>query len=175
MQKEYSKEELWKIYDKLPEELKEVIFSEGTSDNIFNICSRNGIADERISKVAKYVGRVLMGLLPPNEFLETLEKELKLEKEISKLMQDEDVTRKSGVYQYVLTRDEKYLNLRAFTDKMKRESYERQKGVCPKCKKKFEIDEMEADHIKLWSEGGKTIAENCQMLCKDDHREKSKK
>jgi hypothetical protein len=34
---------------------------------------------------------------------------------------------------------------------------------------------MEADHIKLWSEGGKTIDENCQMLCKDDHREKSKK
>ena len=89
MQKEYSKEELWKIYDKLPEELKEVIFSEGTSDNIFNICSRNGIADERISKVAKYVGRVLMGLLPPNEFLETLEKELKLEKEITKGINEE--------------------------------------------------------------------------------------
>ena len=110
-----------------------------------------------------------------NEFKDKKFDSIKLEKEISKLMQDEDVTRKSGVYQYVLTRDEKYLNLRAFTDKMKRESYERQKGVCPKCKKKFEIDEMEADHIKLWSEGGKTIAENCQMLCKDDHREKSKK
>ncbi len=24
---------------------------------------------------------------------------------------------------------------------------------------------MEADHITPWSKGGKTIAENCQMLC----------
>jgi len=49
-------------------------------------------------------------------------------------MQDEDVTKKSGIYPYVLTRQEKYLNIRAFTDKMKRETYERQKGKCKKCK-----------------------------------------
>ncbi|MDD4901273.1 MAG: DUF262 domain-containing protein [Patescibacteria group bacterium] len=99
----------------------------------------------------------------------------KLEEEIKELMQDEDVTKKSGIYPYVLTRQEKYLSIRAFTDKQKREAYEKQKGKCKKCKKHFEIEEMEADHIKLWSEGGKTIAENCQMLCKTDHREKSGK
>src|SRR3989339_900335 len=97
----------------------------------------------------------------------------KLEKEITKLMQDEDVTKKSGIYPYVLTRQEKYLNIRAFTDKQKREAYEKQKGVCKKCKKRFEIEEMEADHIKPWHEGGKTIAENCQMLCKQCNRTKS--
>jgi hypothetical protein len=42
-------------------------------------------------------------------------------------MQDEDVTKKSGIYSYVLTRKEKFLSIRAFTDKQKRESYERQK------------------------------------------------
>ncbi len=99
----------------------------------------------------------------------------KLEKEIVKLMQDEDVTKKSGIYPYVLTEQEKWLSIRAFTDKMKREAYERQKGICKKCKKRFEIDEMEADHIKPWHEGGKTIAENCQMLCKQDNRTKSGK
>lgn len=99
----------------------------------------------------------------------------KLEKEISELMQDEDVTKKSGIYPYVLTRQEKYLNIRAFTDKIKREAYERQKGICKKCKKHFEIEEMEADHIRPWHEGGKTIAENCQMLCKEDNRRKSGK
>ena len=61
----------------------------------------------------------------------------KLEAEIKDLMQDEDVTKKSGTYPYVLTRQEKYLNIRAFTDKMKREAYERQKGICKKCKKHF--------------------------------------
>ncbi len=99
----------------------------------------------------------------------------KLEKEITGLMQDEDVTKKSGIYPYVLTRREKYLNIRAFTDRMKREAYERQKGICPFCKKHFEIEEMEADHIKPWHEGGKTIAQNCQMLCKEDNRRKSGK
>ena len=99
----------------------------------------------------------------------------KLEKEITKLMQDEDVTKKSGIYEYVLTRNEKYLNIRAFTDKQKREVYEKQKGVCAKCKKLFEIEEMEADHIKPWHEGGKTTSENCQMLCKQDNRTKSGK
>ena len=97
----------------------------------------------------------------------------KLEKEVAKLMQDEDVTKKSGTYPYVLTRKEKYLSIREFTDKMKRETYERQKGICVKCGKHFAIEEMEADHITPWHEGGKTISANCQMLCKKDNRIKS--
>jgi hypothetical protein len=113
-----------------------------------------------------------------NQFKGKIFDSKKLEKEISELMQDEDVTKKSGIYEYVLTRNEKFLNIRAFTDKMKREAYERQKGICPHCKgenkkKKWEIEEMEADHIKPWHEGGKTISENCQMLCKQDNRTKS--
>jgi hypothetical protein len=84
MEKEYTKEELWKIIEKLPDELKEVIFSEKTAEDIFNICTRNRIEDERMSKVAKYVGRVLMGLLPPSEFENTLEKEVGIEKEAAK-------------------------------------------------------------------------------------------
>lgn len=99
----------------------------------------------------------------------------KLETEITRLMMDEDVTKKSGIYPYVLTRQEKYLNIREFTEKMKRESYERQKGVCVKCKKHFEIEEMEADHITPWREGGKTTSGNCQMLCRQDNRIKSDK
>ncbi|MBI2033360.1 MAG: HNH endonuclease, partial [Candidatus Levybacteria bacterium] len=98
----------------------------------------------------------------------------KLESEISKLMMDEDVTKKSGIYLYILTRQEKYLSIRAFTDKMKREAYERQKGICSVCKKHWDISEMEADHITPWVEGGKTATENCQMLCRDCNRRKGK-
>ncbi|MFA5210980.1 MAG: DUF262 domain-containing protein [Patescibacteria group bacterium] len=108
-----------------------------------------------------------------NEFKNGKFDSKKLEKEIVKLLQDEDVTKKSGVYSYVLTGDEKYLNIRAFTPNQKREAYEKQKGICKKCKEHFEIDEMEADHIKPWSKGGKTISENCQMLCKECNRRKS--
>ena len=104
----------------------------------------------------------------------------KLEVEVAGLMQDEDVTKKSGIYPYVLTKQERYLSIRAFNDKMKREAYERQKGICAArkalCKNAhFDIGEMEADHITPWHEGGKTTAENCQMLCKQDNRTKSGK
>lgn len=98
-----------------------------------------------------------------------------LEDEISKLMEDEDVTNKKGIYTYVLDRKEKSLNIREFSKNQKREAYERQKGICPVCKEHFEIDEMEADHITPWHEGGKTSTENCQMLCKEDNRRKSGK
>jgi 5-methylcytosine-specific restriction endonuclease McrA len=90
-------------------------------------------------------------------------------------MQDEDVTKKSGIYEYVLTRNEKYLSIRAFTDKMKREAYERQQGICTHCRGHFDLSEMEADHITPWHSGGKTISENCQMLCKNCNRVKSGK
>ena len=110
-----------------------------------------------------------------NEFKDTGQDADKLEAEIKELMQDEDVSKKSGIYPYVLTRQEKHLNIRAFTDKMKREAYEKQKGICSKCKEHFELDEMEADHVKPWHEGGKTFSENCQMLCKDCNRRKSGK
>lgn len=110
-----------------------------------------------------------------NEFKDKKLNPAKLEEEIAKLMQDEDVSKKSGVYPYILTKQEKHLNIRTFNDKMKREAYERQKGICTKCGEHFELEEMEADHITPWHEGGKTNAGNCQMLCKQDNRTKSGK
>jgi hypothetical protein len=99
----------------------------------------------------------------------------KLEQEIQKLMLDDDVSNKKGIYPYVLTRTEKYLNIREFTSNQKRETYEKQQGICAKCGKHFEIQEMEADHITPWHLGGKTSNENCQMLCLDCNRTKSGK
>jgi len=81
---EYTKEQFWKLYEKLPEELKDSIFSEETAENIGNICERNKVEGEKISGVAKYTGRVLLGVLPPDEFQTTLEKEVRLKKEVAK-------------------------------------------------------------------------------------------
>ena len=99
----------------------------------------------------------------------------KIEAETAKLILDDDVTKKSGIYPYILTRDEKYLSVRAFTDAQRQKVYEKQKGICVACKKHFEISKMEADHITPWHEGGKTMEENCQMLCKNCNRTKSGK
>jgi hypothetical protein len=97
----------------------------------------------------------------------------KLEKVVESLMLDDDVSNKKGIFTYILTRNEKHLNLRAFTESQKRVAFEKQQGICAKCNKKFEITDMEADHITPWSKGGKTSPENCQMLCKECNRRKS--
>jgi len=110
-----------------------------------------------------------------NEFKDRKLDAKNLAKDVARLMEDDEVEKKSGIYPYLLTKDERYLNLRAFSDKEKREAYERQKGKCVKCRKKFDIGDMEADHIKPWHLGGKTNAANCQMLCKEDNRRKSGK
>jgi hypothetical protein len=99
----------------------------------------------------------------------------KLEEEILTLMIDDEVTKKSGIYPYILTRNEKYLNLRIFTEGQKREAYENQSGICSKCGKHFELNETEADHINPWIKGGKTNSENCQILCQNCNRHKSDK
>ena len=98
-----------------------------------------------------------------------------IEDEVARLMADDDVTKNKGIYLYVLTREEKHLNMRAFTDNQKRSAYEQQKGICPICKEHFALEEMEADHITPWHEGGKTDADNCQMLCREDNRRKGGK
>ena len=100
-----------------------------------------------------------------------------LESEVKKLMMDDDVTKKSGIYEYLLSgkKVEKVLSIRSFTESQKRVAYEKQNGVCPICGKKHDFDEMEADHITPWSLGGKTIPENLQMICKSCNRTKSNK
>ncbi len=104
-----------------------------------------------------------------------------LEERIVELMSDDDVTKRSGIYEYLLSGNEKYLNIRAFTENEKRKVYERQQGICPHCraegreKIRYDISEMEADHITPWREGGKTNTENCQMLCREHNRRKSDK
>ena len=108
-----------------------------------------------------------------NQFKDIVVDTADLEKEISALMVDDDVTNRKGIYTYVLTGQEKYLSVRAFDNRMKRTAYERQAGICKICGKHFEIEEMEADHITPWSQGGKTLSENCQMLCRECNRRKS--
>jgi hypothetical protein len=93
-----------------------------------------------------------------------------LEVRVKELMQDSEIQKRSGIYEYVLTGDEHALNLRMFDDNMKRAAYERQNGICPQCGEHFEYSEMDGDHIVPWRMGGKTVADNCQMLCVRDNR-----
>lgn len=126
------------------------------------------------TKKRKFMKGVDWGYLY-NKYKEEKYDTKKIEEETAKLILDDDVTKKSGIYPYILTRDEKYLSIRAFSDSIRQKVYEKQKYKCVVCGKQFEISAMEADHITPWHEGGKTSVENCQMLCKEDNRRKSGK
>lgn len=90
-----------------------------------------------------------------------------LEIKIQHLMGDEDVTKKSGIYEYLLTGDERKLNIRAFDRRTQLAAYERQGHKCAICGEEFAFEQMHGDHIIPWSKGGHTTPENCQMLCRD--------
>lgn len=98
-----------------------------------------------------------------------------LAKRVLELQDDDDVQSNRGIYEYLLDGQEKHLNLRSFSDKEKKKKYNEQHGMCPYCGKHFEEDQMEGDHILPWHDGGKTVYENLQMLCKKCNRTKSGK
>ncbi|MEG2694545.1 MAG: DUF262 domain-containing protein [Acinetobacter sp.] len=97
----------------------------------------------------------------------------KLEDQIIELIDDDEVQSTKGIYPYLLTGKEKYLSLRAFSEKDKQKMYQKQGGICPACNDKFELSQMDADHIIPWVKGGKTNLDNGQLLCKKCNQTKS--
>jgi len=89
MPEKYTKEQLWELYQKLPPELQEAIFSEETANNIYSVCEKNGIVDDKIPKIAKLTGDILLGLLPPEDFQASLELDLDLKSDLAKKISQE--------------------------------------------------------------------------------------
>ena len=98
-----------------------------------------------------------------------------LGKRISNLMRDSEIQKQNGIIPYVLTGDEHWLDLRAFPDDIKLAVWEEQGHRCTLCGKEFDYEFMEGDHITPWRDGGRTVKENCQMLCRECNRRKSAK
>ena len=98
-----------------------------------------------------------------------------LEAKIKKLLLDVDIKKPKGIYEYLLSGNEEALQIRTFNKAEKIKQYEKQRGTCNKCNKKFEFSEMEADHIIPWSKGGKTELNNLQILCMPCNRKKGGK
>ena len=100
-----------------------------------------------------------------------------LEREVSRLMADDDVQRKSGIYEHLLSdgKRESALNIRKFTDSQKRAAYEWQDGKCANCGKAFACEEMHGDHKMPWTKGGRTDPANLQLLCRSCNWKKGAK
>ena len=98
-----------------------------------------------------------------------------LAERISALLRDGEIQKPQGIIPYVLDGDERHLDLRAFSEDIRLAVYEEQGGRCVLCGREMDETFMEADHIVPWSRGGRTVRENCQMLCRDCNRRKSAK
>ena len=76
---EYSKKEIWELYQNLPTELQAALFSSENADRIYKVCLENNIKEEKIiSDIAKEVGYVFLGLTPPNELEQVFKKDIGL-------------------------------------------------------------------------------------------------
>ena len=103
-----------------------------------------------------------------------------MKEEVRLLHEDDEVQKNKGIYEYLLCKEYdpfagRLLNLRVFDKRDKMAVYSKQNGICPICGLKFTFEEMEGDHIKPWSKGGKTTIDNCQMLCKACNSKKKNK
>lgn len=114
----------------------------------------------------------------------------KVSAEVHKLYADPYVKNRKGIFEYILggSTDTKLLEVRVFDDAIKKSTYATQTTAaekkhtsnCPLCAvghdaskdRIWKLDEMDADHVAAWSKGGKTLAKNCQMLCKTHNRAK---
>lgn len=113
-----------------------------------------------------------------------------LDTEVDALLGDPSVSKRKGIYEYLLgdKKDPQLLAIRLFDEKTKAAAYQRQTknaektglSNCPLCAvgdnanktRIYRPDEMDADHVTAWSKGGSTDPDNCEMLCVPHNRAK---
>lgn len=112
---------------------------------------------------------------------------------VHELYADAAVKKRAGVFEFILDgcKNPRLLEIRIFEDSTKKAVYARQtdeakkcgKSNCPLCalgsdnnaKRIWKYNEMDADHVTAWSNGGVTDISNCQMLCVTHNRAKGNK
>lgn len=118
---------------------------------------------------------------------------MEISAKVHELYADAAVKKRAGIFEYILggCMKTRLLEIRIFEESTKKAVYARQtdeakkcgKSNCPLCavgsdnkaKKIWKYNEMDADHVTAWSNGGATDISNCQMLCVTHNRAKGNK
>ena len=117
------------------------------------------------TKYKKELPKVEWGILY-NKYHTKMVSPREVQKRVDELMENPEITKKSAIFEYVFSGDEKILSPRAFDDSMKRSKFEEQEHKCAYCGNEIpDLKSAHADHIVPWSKGGKTEYGNLQILC----------
>ncbi|MBU4351170.1 hypothetical protein L6250_03445 [Candidatus Parcubacteria bacterium] len=81
---DYTKEQLRKLLLGLPEDIKEIFMANETQEVVLKVLEENDVLDERGTQISALIRNVLFGLLPPEDFKESLKKEVGLKDDIAK-------------------------------------------------------------------------------------------
>ncbi len=85
----YSQEEIFELFQSLPLDLKEFSLSLKVTEKIKNICRRYDLKEIETRKIVKFTGLTLVGLLPPEQFAQTVFAELKIDMIIAQKIYNE--------------------------------------------------------------------------------------
>ncbi|OHA50230.1 MAG: hypothetical protein A2W59_02475 [Candidatus Terrybacteria bacterium RIFCSPHIGHO2_02_41_19] len=77
----YNTQQIRGIYSKLPNDIKEAIFSVDVSDKIIDIGKKHKLAVDKIGIIGNETSRVMLGVTHPNEFIGNLTERLEVDKE----------------------------------------------------------------------------------------------
>src|SRR3989338_1542277 len=85
----YNTQQIRGIYSKLPNDIKEAIFSVDVSDKIIDIGKKHKLAVDKIGIIGNETGMVMLGVTHPNEFIGNLTDRLEVDKEKARAIAQE--------------------------------------------------------------------------------------
>src|SRR3989344_1901753 len=72
-------QEIIKRYMDIPEDVKKALFATTTSDAIFEVGKKHGLAIDKMGELSDETGLVMLGMTKPSEYIKNLEKRLGVE------------------------------------------------------------------------------------------------
>lgn len=84
MPRAYTKQQLQEQYEKLPAVLKDALYSVETADKVHEIGKKSGLTIEKMGFMAEEIGRVILGLTRPGEFIALLAERLETDKDTAR-------------------------------------------------------------------------------------------
>src|SRR3989344_138710 len=150
--KNFTEEQIAKMYDNLPEDLKDAIFGLEMNEIVERIGREKQLNIEQIGDLANETGMVMLGVTHPNEFIGNLAERLEVDKEKARAIAQEI---NEQIFKKVRESLRKIHNMREGTeqeeqDKIKISPFERHQGPCLMVGQSREdiLKEIEKDHTK---------------------------